>query len=367
MPAPRLLPSAALLGATTLLLSACTGSAGSPDEDGGAAADQGETLSVVTSTDVYADLAQQILGDTAEVTALVDNAAADPHSYEATPQDRLTVDGADVILANGGGYDPFLARLAVTSGKEDAVYQLLEGENAHAEEDEGEDAEDEHDDDRAEDDHDEDDQAEDDQAEDDQAEDDHAEDDQAEDAHEGHGHSDDFVNEHIWYDLAAMSDFARDFHEHMAEISPENAELYQDNAAALAEEIDAMDQRNRAIDADGMSFLATEAVSQFLLTDAGFEDATDPQFLAAIEHGDDVSARIYQQALSAAADQEIDLLSYNPQTETNQSAQIREAAEDAGVAVLDFNETIGDEHDSYLEWMDANITAVETLVEESRG
>ncbi|MBO0595083.1 zinc ABC transporter substrate-binding protein [Nesterenkonia sp. E16_7] len=348
MPASRLLPSAAVLGVATLLLSACAGSAGST-EDEGSSADPGGTLSVVTSTDVYADLVQEILGESAEVTALVDNPAADPHSYEATPQDRLTVDGADVIVANGGGYDPFLTRLAATSGKDDAVYQLIEGENAHIH------AEDEH-------------------AEDEHAEDEHAEDEHEgeEDVHEGHDHaaedeSGGFVNEHIWYDLAAMSDFAEDFSAHMAEISPENAELYADNAAALAEEIDALDDRNRAIEAEGMSFLATEAVSQFLLTDAGFEDATDQQFLAAVEHGDDVSARLYQQALNAAADQEIDLLSYNPQTETNQSAQIREAAEGADVAVLDFNETIPEEHGSYLEWMEANIEAVETVVEESRG
>ncbi|MGJ9372213.1 metal ABC transporter substrate-binding protein [Nesterenkonia sp. CF4.4] len=360
MPAPRLLPSAALLGATTLLLSACTGSAGSTDDDGGGSADQSGTLTVVTSTDVYADLAQQILGDTAEVTALVDNPAADPHSYEATPQDRLAIDGADVILANGGGYDPFLTRLAATSEKEDAVYQVIEGENAHAEPGDEAGEEDEH----AEDEHAE-------HAEDEHAEDEHGEDEHTDeghtDAHEGHDHSGDFVNEHIWYDLAAMSDFAEDFSAHMGEVSPEDAELYQDNATALAEEIGALDERNRAIDAESMSFLATEAVSQFLLTDAGFEDATDQQFLAAVEHGDDVSPRLYQQALSAAADEQIDLLSYNPQTETNQSAQIREAAEGADVAVLDFNETIPEEHGSYLEWMDANITAVETMVEESRG
>lgn len=342
MSAPRLFPTAALLGATTLLLSACTGSTGTED-DGGTAADQDETLSVVTSTDVYADLAQQILGDTAEVRALVNNPAADPHSYEATPQDRLAVDRADVILANGGGYDPFITRLAATSDKEDAVYQVIEGENAHAEPD---------------------------HAEEDHAEEEHAGEEHGtehEDAHEGHDHAGDVVNEHIWYDLAAMGDFARDFSEHMAEISPEHAELYQDNGAALAEEIDALDERNRALDAEGMSFLATEAVSQILLTDAGFEDATDQQFLAAVEHGDDVSARLYQQALNAAADSQIDLLSYNPQTETGQSAQIREAAEDAGVAVLDFNETIPEDQDSYLQWMEANIDAVETVVEESRG
>ncbi|WP_218220202.1 metal ABC transporter solute-binding protein, Zn/Mn family [Nesterenkonia sp. Act20] len=339
MPASRLSSSVAILAASTMLLSACAGSSEASDSSG-AEGGSGETLTVVTSTDVYADLASRILGDTAEVSALVDDTAADPHSYEATPQDRLSVDRADVIVANGGGYDPFLTRLAATSGKEDAVYQIIEGENehVHAEEDADHEGEEEHEGHEGE-----------------------------EDPHAGHDHAEGFVNEHLWYDLAAMSDFVQDFSAHMGELAPDDAELYQDNADALAAEIDALDERNRAIEAEPMSFLSTEAVSQFLLTDAGLEDSTDEQFLAAVEHGDDVAPRLYQEALTAAADQQIDLLSYNPQTETNQSTQIREAAEDAGVAVLEFNETIPEEHDSYVEWMESNISAVETVVEDARG
>lgn len=345
MPAFRLSSCVAIFAASTMLLSACAGSSEASDSNGGEGA-SGEGLTVVTSTDVYADLASRVLGDTAEVSALVDDTAADPHSYEATPQDRLSVDRADVIVANGGGYDPFITRLAATSGKEDAVYQLIEGENehVHAEDDADHEGEGEHGDHA-----------------------DHEDEGGEEDPHAGHDHAEGFVNEHLWYDLAAMSDFVQDFSAHMGELAPENAELYQDNADALAAEIDALDERNRAIEAEPMSFLSTEAVSQFLLTDAGFEDSTDEQFLAAVEHGDDVAPRLYQQALTAAADQEIDLLSYNPQTETNQSAQIREAAEDAGVAVLEFNETIPQEHDSYVEWMESNISTVESVVEDARG
>lgn len=339
MPASRLSSSVAILAASTMLLSACGGSTDASDSGGGEGA-SGEGLTVVTSTDVYADLVSRILGDTAEVSALVDDTAADPHSYEASPQDRLSVDRADVIVANGGGYDPFITRLAATSGKEDAVYQLIDGENEHAHAEEDADHE---------------------------GEEDHEEHGGEEDPHAGHDHAEGFVNEHLWYDLAAMSDFVQDFSVHMGELAPEDAELYQENADALAAEIDALDERNRAIDAESMSFLSTEAVSQFLLSDAGLEDSTDEQFLAAVEHGDDVAPRLYQQALTAAADQQIDLLSYNPQTETNQSAQIREAAEDAGVAVLEFNETIPPEHDSYVEWMESNISAVETVVEDARG
>lgn len=57
-------------------------------------------LSVLASTDVYASLVQEVVGDTAKVEAIVDNPAVDPHSYEATPKDRLSVEEADVLIAN---------------------------------------------------------------------------------------------------------------------------------------------------------------------------------------------------------------------------------------------------------------------------
>ena len=57
--------------------------------------------------------------------------ATDPHSYEATPQDRLAVEKADLIVANGAGYDSFITQLASSADKEDAVYQVTEGSADH--------------------------------------------------------------------------------------------------------------------------------------------------------------------------------------------------------------------------------------------
>lgn len=285
-------------------------------------------LLIVASTDVYADLAAQVVGDTAEVEALVDNPAVDPHSYEATAQDRLRVDQADVIIANGGGYDSFITLLAAAAGTEDNVFQLIEGESQHA--------------------HDDDDHG------------DHAHDDD----HGDHGGHD---NEHVWYDLHRMSEFVVDFGGHLGELVPENAELYNENAQILASKIQALDERNQDISGEGVAYLATEAVSGYLLQDAGFEDLTDVQFLAAVEHGDDVSPRLYQESLNLATGNDIDLLAYNSQTETNQSSRIRSAAEEAGVPVLEFSETLPDGIDSYLDWMEDNISRLEALVESLDG
>lgn len=298
-----------VLTAAALALTAC--GAGDEAGDGAGSADgEGTGLVIVASTDVYSDLAEKVVGDTAEVDAMVDNPAMDPHSYEATPQDRLSIEQADVIIANGGGYDPFITRLASSADKDDLVYQVIDGENHHD--------------------------------------------------HEWTGN---YENEHVWYDLALMADVVRDFGEHMGELAPENAELYADNAESTAQQIEELDERNRALDADGLSYLATEPVSQFLLLDAGFEDLTEEQFLAAVEHGDDVAPRLYQDALDTATGEDIDMLAYNEQTETNQSLQIRQAAEEAGVPVLEFSETLPDDIDDFFEWMEHNIDQVQEIVE----
>lgn len=313
--------------ACALLLTSCSASSAgdAPTEQGGESAQ----LSVVTSIDVYADLVERIGGDTVEVQALVTSTAADPHSYEATPQDRLKVQNADLIVANGAGYDSFITLLASSAEQEESVYQIAEGENEHAE----------------------------------HTHDDHADDDGDHHDHD-HDHEEVYHNEHLWYDLDRMEEFVLDFADHLGGLVPAHAELYAANAEELAEQISALAERNRSVEASGHSYLATEAVSGHLLDDAGLQNRTEPEFLSAVEHGSDVSPRLYSRALDLA--QEVEMLSYNAQTETQQSARIRAAAQESGASVVEFTETIPEEHPGYLEWMEANIDLVESAVEELR-
>ncbi|MDO9591094.1 MAG: metal ABC transporter substrate-binding protein, partial [Microcella sp.] len=128
--------------ATGAALSGCA--APTPQVDG---------LSVVASTNVYGDIAASIAGDLATVTSIIDSAAQDPHSYEASAQDQLAIAGADVVIENGGGYDPFVGVLVAGSGTEAIVVTAvraagLDIEDDHSDEEEGDDhSEDEGDDD----------------------------------------------------------------------------------------------------------------------------------------------------------------------------------------------------------------------------
>jgi len=76
-----------------------------------------EKLQVVTSFSILADLTREVGGEHIELTNLVD-ADADAHVYEPSPDDAKALLRADLIIANGLGFEPWLERLLASSEPE---------------------------------------------------------------------------------------------------------------------------------------------------------------------------------------------------------------------------------------------------------
>ncbi len=72
-------------------------------------------LRVVTSFSILADLVRQVGGERVEVIPLVD-VDGDAHAWQPRPSDARAVMGADLVVANGLGFDAWLERLAESSG-----------------------------------------------------------------------------------------------------------------------------------------------------------------------------------------------------------------------------------------------------------
>jgi zinc/manganese transport system substrate-binding protein len=77
-------------------------------------------LKVVTSFSILADLAREIGGERVSVTTLIGH-DADAHAWQPRPSDARTVMEADVVIANGLGFDTWMERLAASAGKRDVV------------------------------------------------------------------------------------------------------------------------------------------------------------------------------------------------------------------------------------------------------
>ncbi|WP_299166729.1 metal ABC transporter solute-binding protein, Zn/Mn family [uncultured Arthrobacter sp.] len=287
------------------------------DAGGSGQAAESAALQVVTSTNVYGNIVESVGGDHVEVTAIVNSLSQDPHSYEATVQDKLAVSKADLLVENGGGYDPFLHTLA-DSVEMDHEYVLSAVDiaevapqgNAHAEAE------------------------------------DHSED--------GHDHGS--FNEHVWYKLDAMADLADAVGEKLAALDPGNADTYESNAASLADELaDLQDQAEAlAPDAAGKEVAATEPVPAYLLEAAGLEDATPADYTEAIEEGADVPVAALNEMQELVKSRSVAFLAYNEQTEGPQTQAVRGTAEAASVPVVNFTETLPERTD-YLSWMATNV------------
>ena len=324
-------PRAALVGTiavTALALAGCSASTPAADENAG--------LSIVASTNVYGSIAEAIGGDLVTVTSIITSAAQDPHSYEASAQDQLALSKADLVIENGGGYDPFIDTLLSASSSEAPVVNaseasgLLEGD-AH-----------EHDDDAST-----------------SSTDSAAEE---EEDHEGHDHIEGF-NEHVWYSFHGVEHVAEEIAHQLSELDADNAATYEANFTAFTGEIEALEARAEALHADteGMGAAITEPVPLYLLEAAGFTNRTPEEFSEAIEEGTDVAPAVLAQTLALFGSGSVSLLAYNSQTASNETEEVRAAAEENGVAVVEFTETMPDGAD-YVSWMTDNLSAISAAV-----
>jgi zinc/manganese transport system substrate-binding protein len=382
----RRLPVIATASLSALVLAGCgTGS--------GDSAEGGDGVTVVTSTNVYASLAQAVAGDAAEVTPIISDPAQDPHEYEATAHDQLTLSKADLVLMNGGGYDSYMTTMleAVDGepevidavgisglpGSEDAsegAHDHAHGdEDAHAEDEghdhaEGEEAsgadEDGHDHadgeeasgadegDHAEDGHD--------HAEDghDHAEDGHDHAEGSEAGHEGHDHG--AFNEHVWYSVPTMVKVVDEVETHLSELSPEDADTFAANAETVRDELDGLTGRLAEIrDAhEGERAAVTEPVALWLFEDMGLENAVPEEFVYAVEAGSDVSPIVLRNATAALEDEDVKVLAYNTQTSGPEAESLKDKAEELDIPVVELTETAPADQ-SYSEWMSANIDDLE--------
>jgi len=313
---PRALPAVFVAVAVGVALTGCA-----------TPAEPTEGLSIVASTNVYGDVASSIAGDLATVTSIIDSPAQDPHSYEASAQDQLAIAGADLVIENGGGYDPFIDLLVEGSGTTAVIVNAVEVAGLVAEGDA-------HSDDEA-----------------------HAEDEAlAED--DDHAHLDG-ANEHVWYDVHVMGDVAGAIAAALIELDAANTAAYEQNLAAFEAELEALEGELEALSGElsGGVVASTEPVPAYLLTELGFTDETPADFLEAIEEGSDVPPLALQQTLDLLASGDVRLLAYNEQTASPETERVREAAEAAGIPVVSFTETLPDAQD-YVSWMRANLEAI---------
>ena len=139
-------------------------------DDSSTTSGSSDTVDVVASTALWADVVHDIAGDNdhVKITGLIEGDSVDPHDYNPSAKDMAKIKDADVVVGNGAGYDTWLTEHA--SSDATVITALPQEEHDH----DG-DKHDGHD-------------------------------------HDAHDHADSDsdlpTNPHVWYDVATVNSFA---------------------------------------------------------------------------------------------------------------------------------------------------------------
>jgi zinc/manganese transport system substrate-binding protein len=284
---------ALVLGAL-LLAAGCSGSGDPQATPGSQAPAPGRTLTVVATTNVWGSVASAVAGPGVEVRSIIQDPAADPHSYESTPADAAAITNADLVVYNGGGYDEWVEQILdgdpALQGRAVEAF-ALRGDQAQE-------------------------------------------------------------NEHVWFDPTAVKGVVTQVADRLGAVEPAQADALRQRATAFSGAVDEEAARLAAIGQTrpGSRVLATEPIAHYLLAGAGVADATPPAFSEAIENETDPPAATLAEANQLVGTRGVNALVFNPQTETPLTPGLRAAATGAGVPVVDVTETLPAGQD-YLTWL----------------
>lgn len=298
------------LTAGSLLLAGCGSS--EPAATSPSAGSTGTTspIPVVASTNVYGSVVSIIGGDRVDVTAIIDDPSADPHSFEANPQTQVAIAKAKIVVANGGGYDDFvetMVKAANTAPTQIDVVELSGLEKSAPAED---------------------------------------------------GTA---FNEHVFYSTAAMRTLSAELVKDLSALDAAGASTFAANAQKFDAGLAAIDQRTAAIKAahPDLKAVVTEPVADYLLAAAGFQDVTPKDFAAAIEEENDPSVKDLAEIDKLITGRQVQLVAYNEQTSGPVVEQVRSAADKAGVPVLPVTETFPEGVTDYLAWINGTLDILE--------
>ncbi|WP_225727666.1 MULTISPECIES: metal ABC transporter solute-binding protein, Zn/Mn family [unclassified Nocardia] len=257
---------------------------------------------VVASTNVWGDIAAQIAGPDATVSAIIGDPNIDPHSYETTATDSAKIADASLVVYNGGGYDEFAAK--AIGGRNKKTVQAFESRTDRADQ-----------------------------------------------------------NEHVWYDVTTVGTVADRIAAALGEIDTANAAAYADRAAAFRARLGAITAIAGKIAADHPKtpVLQTEPIAHYLLRTAAAEDRTPREFQNAIEQETDPAPATVAAVRELLTGKQVRALIYNVQTEDKTTEGLRDIARSAGVPVVEVTETLPSGTD-YVQWQTKNAQALATAL-----
>ncbi|UUE17886.1 metal ABC transporter solute-binding protein [Leuconostoc mesenteroides] len=271
---------------------------------GNSSSSSNQKITIVASTDFYAEIAKTVVGEHGTATAIIKDANVSPEDYEPTTTVAKKVSGADIVLANGLGYDAWLNKLAKTS-KNTKLIRV------------GEDV-----------------------------------------LNKKTG-----VNPHLWNDPETMSKTANYLATELGKKDPKNRDYYKKNAKKYVASLKPVNDLITKISkkADGQTVAQTEPVFEYMLDALGYK-IMDTDFSEAIEEGNDPSPATLAALKSAITNHKIAFFVNNTQTLSSTVSNLIDLAKKNDIPVVNVTETIPN-GENYVSWKLKELKAIEKVTQ----
>jgi len=259
-----------------------------------ASTDNAQKLTIVTTTDFYAEVAKAVVGNKGTVSSIINNPAIDPHDYEPTTQTAKKVSRADITVANGLGYDSWMNKLT----KDDNASDINLGKDV---------------------------------------------------MHLKMG-----ANPHIWYNPETMPQYARYLAKKLAQKQPNNKAYFEKNAQNYIDSLQPIQKelttlKQKAQTGDNKAVYVSEPVFDYSIKALGFQ-VDNKSFESAIEKGTDPTPKTIKDMQQGIKNKQISFFVLNTQTDSKLINNLVQLAKENDIPILKVTETLPHKM-TYRQWM----------------
>lgn len=286
------------LVAVLLLVSACGSASLAPNSSPG-------KLKVVAAENFYGDIARQLGGEHITVTSILADPQVDPHTYQSNVQTGLAVSQANLVIANGGGYDDWMDQ--ILSGSPSSSRLLLKAFDIAP------------------------------------------------------YHLPD--NEHVWYSFADTVAIAQGITSDLTKLDPNNKADFEQNLQTFKQSIQSLEQKVATIKTKygGTPVGLTETIYLYQTELEGLQVLTPFEFEKAIAEANDPPAATVITATDQITNHQIKVLIINAQTVTPVTTNLSNLAREKQIPVVQVTETMP-QNKSYQTWMMDQLDALQTAL-----
>ena len=331
-----------------------------------------EKISVLATTPMIAEYVRQVGNDNIDLSILMPY-SADPHSFEASPQDAIKIADADIVFYVGLKYESanLIELLENSVASADALIEIGPSINPIEFSEEGHDDHEGHghddheghghDDDKHKDDDDDHDGHDHDKHKDDDDHDDH-DDHEGHDDHDGHdgheGHDHGIYDPHFWFDPIRVSMAVDVIKDELVKFDTANESSYESAASDYIQSLEALDASVTAmidtIPVENRKIITTHEALGYLEARYGIEVLTT--IIPSLNSEDGITPQSLKNAIDVIEKNHIEVMFLEAESSSQYSEVIEQ---ETGISLVSglWVETL-QENQSYVDWMNSNVTII---------